>query len=59
MGQFIFGGIIGVLGVLALYAAGQAKDGTFYYVGIAAFLFAFFYIMAMVKRSYDRAEERP
>ena len=58
MGSFFLGGIVGFLGLAALFGAAEARSGTFYYAGILVFLLAVAYIMRLVKRALDRYEAR-
>ena len=55
-GKWIAGAAIGFIGVLGLFLAAHAHDGTFYYAGLAVFALAVLIIGAMVKRSFDMQE---
>jgi hypothetical protein len=56
VGRTIISGVIGILGLIALYFAANAKDGGIYYGGLLIFAMAVGYIFYQVKRGLDEAE---
>jgi hypothetical protein len=55
-GKWIAGAAIGLVGVLGLFMSANARDTTFYYLGLAVFVLAVLIIGAIVKRHYDVQE---
>jgi hypothetical protein len=53
VGKWIAGGLAAVVGILGLFLAAQSGEPTLYWVGLGLFVFMFFYIMNMVRRSFD------
>jgi len=51
LGNWILGAIMGVLSLLGLIMASQARDDAFYFTGLLFFLFGVLFIFALIKRS--------
>lgn len=54
--KWIAGGIIGLIGILGLFASAHAHDTTFYILGLAVFVIAVLVIGGMIKRHFDLQE---
>jgi hypothetical protein len=54
MGNFVLGGVMGVLALLGLFVASAAKDGVFYATGLGLFVFCVLFIFAMIHRQVGR-----
>ena len=54
-GNWIFGGLVGVLGLVGLMVAAHAEGEVFYWAGIALFVSATGFVMATIKAGFDRA----
>ncbi len=50
--KFALGGIIGVIGLLALYMAAAAHSGPMYIAGLIVFVASVLFIMFMVNRAF-------
>lgn len=48
VGNWIMGGVIGLLGLLGLFMASRAHDDMFYFSGILLFVFAIFLIFRLI-----------
>jgi hypothetical protein len=55
-GKWIAGGLIGLVGVLALFLSAHAHGDGLYYAGLAVFILAVGVLFAMLKRHYDMIE---
>ncbi|MDR3514737.1 MAG: hypothetical protein P4M00_02905 [Azospirillaceae bacterium] len=53
MSNWIKGGVAGLIGLLSLFVADNAHDGTFYYGGFIFFIAAVLFIFRLIKDSYD------
>jgi hypothetical protein len=51
--------VAAIIGILALFTAAGAADGTAYDVGLFVFVLAIAFIFFLIKRSFDLAEHRP
>jgi len=52
--SWIFGGLVGLLGLIGLLVAAHAHGEVFYWAGIALFVFSTLLVMATIKTSFDR-----
>jgi hypothetical protein len=53
-GNWIFGGVVAVLGLIGLFVAAHAHGEVFYWAGIALFVFSALLVMATIKTGFDR-----
>jgi hypothetical protein len=51
MGSWIMGAVMGLVALLGLFLASGARDGAFYYFGLAVFAFAVLFIFGMIVRA--------
>jgi len=51
--KWMAGGIIGLVGILGLFASAHAHDTAFYILGLAVFAIAVLVIGGMIKRHFD------
>lgn len=58
MGNMILGALMGLVGLLGLVMASQAKDDAMYVAGLIFFLFGVLFAFAMIKRSFDGEPSR-
>jgi len=54
VGTWILGGVMGVLGLLALTLAGGAKDAVLYGTGLGVFAFCVLFIFVLIHRNVGR-----
>ena len=50
IGGWILGGLIGAVGLVALFMAAHADDGLMYYVGLIVFVFAILFNFGLIHR---------
>jgi hypothetical protein len=53
-GKFIYGALLGVIGLLGLFMAAGAKEGHFYMAGLFIAGFSLIMIFWLIKRAWDR-----
>lgn len=58
IGNWIIGGVAGILGVLGLFLASGAADRGMYLFGLLLFVFAVLFIFSRIKEAFDVAETR-
>jgi hypothetical protein len=51
---FVLGGVLGVLGLVGLFLASAAQDGTLYGVGLGLFVLCVLLIFGMIHRYVGR-----
>jgi hypothetical protein len=51
-GKFVLGGIVGLLGILALFIAAAAHSGPLYVAGLIFFSGCFIFIMYLINRAF-------
>ena len=54
--SFLYGGAVGIMGIVGLIVAARAGHGMAYSGGLAFFTFAVLFIFLMIKRGYDKRE---
>ena len=54
VGPWILGTLLGLLSLVGLFMASGAKDGLFYGVGLAFFLFGVLFIFGLIHRYVGR-----
>lgn len=47
-GSWVLGGLIGFVGLVGLFLASRAVDGTLYWVGLLVFLFAVLFVFNLI-----------
>jgi hypothetical protein len=52
--SFVLGAVMGVLGLIGLFLASAAQDGTLYGAGLGLFLFCVLFIFVMIHRYVGR-----
>lgn len=57
-GRWIAGGLVALLGVIALFLAARAADRGIYLFGLALFAFAVSYVFALIKQGFDEREAK-
>ncbi len=57
-GKWIFGGIMALLSLVGLFLASRAVDATFYWTGLAFFLFGILVIFGLIGRAYEGSHRR-
>ncbi len=55
VGKWIFGGVVSLVAVLALFFAAKATDTAIYYTGLAIFIACVLFVMYQIKRAFDQA----
>ena len=58
VGRWVFGAIMGAIGVLGLFMASRAVDQTFYWTGLIFFLFGVIAIFVLIGRAYGPPRRR-
>jgi uncharacterized membrane protein len=53
-GRFVYGALIGLIGLLGLFLAAGAKEGHFYAAGLFLAGFSLAMIFWLIKRSWDQ-----
>jgi hypothetical protein len=56
MSDFVIGTLVGLLGLLGLYASANALDQGMATFGLALAFFAVFFVFWLVKKHFDRTE---
>ena len=51
-GKWVFGAVMGVIGLVGLFMASRAADQVFYWTGLVFFLFGVVAIFALIGRAY-------
>ena len=54
--SFLYGGAVGIMGIVGLIVAARAGHGMAYSGGLAFFTFAVLFIFLMIKRGFDKSE---
>jgi hypothetical protein len=57
-GKWVFGAVMGVIGVLGLFMASRAADQTFYWTGLVFFLFGVIAVFILIGRAYGPPRQR-
>jgi hypothetical protein len=58
IGKWVMGGLVGLLGLLALFLAANAKDGAMYLFGMAVAVFAVLFIFGLIRGAFESADGR-
>ena len=57
-GKWVFGAVMGAISVLGLFMASRAADETFYWTGLAFFVFGVIAIFSLIGRAYGPPRRR-
>lgn len=55
-GNYIFGAVTGLMGLVGLFVAARAGHGAPYYGGLTFFVFAILFVFLLIKHAYDKSE---
>ena len=57
-GKWVFGAVMGAIGVLGLFMASRAADQTFYWTGLVFFVFGVIAIFGLIGGAYGPPRRR-
>ena len=56
IGQWVLGGVISILAIIALFFAAHAKDAAIHYTGLLIFVACVLFVMYQIKSAFDSQE---